>query len=162
MAEYSFDIVCKVNQLELSNAVDMTLKEVENRFDFKGSPVTLKLEKDAIQMEASDDMRMKQLIDVFQSRMVKRNLSLKAFKFGKFDTNVSGKVKCKVDVQNGLTAEQCKKVSALIRDSKLKVQSRIQGDAVRVTGKSKDDLQDVQKLLRETELDFETSYDNYR
>ena len=162
MAEYSFDVVSKIDRTELSNALDMAKKEVENRFYFKGSKVEIKLEKDDLLLEAADEMKMKQLIDIIQTRIVKRNISLKAFKFGKFESNVSGVVKCKVEIQNGLSTEQAKLVGKLIRDSKIKVQSRQQEDQVRVTGKAKDDLEAVQKMLRDADLDFDVTFANYR
>lgn len=160
--EYSFDVVSKVDRQELSNAIDMTRKEVDNRFDFKGSPVKIDLEKEAIQLEVHDEMKMKQLIDVIQGKLVKRNLSLKAFEFGKFETNVSGAVKCKVTIQNGLSQEQTKMITKLIKEGGVKVQARIQGDAVRVTGKNKDDLQAIQKKIRDANFPFDASFDNYR
>lgn len=162
MAEFSFDVVCKVDEQELSNAIDQTEKEVNNRFDFKGAVIEIKQDKDSIKIDASDEMRMKQLIDVLQSKMVKRGLNLKAFQFGELETNVSGKVHCVVSVQNGLSQDQCKKINKIIKDSKLKVQSRVQGDSVRVSGKSKNDLQSVQKALNSAELEFAVGFDNYR
>lgn len=160
--EYSFDIASKVDRQELINALDMVRKEVENRFDFKGSPVVVDLEKEHISLEAQDEMKLKQLIDVIQSKLVKRNLSLKAFNYGTFESNVSGKFKCKVDIQNGLNQEQCKKITKIIKDSKVKVQTRIQEDQVRITGKDKDDLQAVMRMVREANFDFDTTFSNYR
>jgi len=162
MAEYSFDISSKVDRQELTNAIDMAKKEVENRFDFKGSPVTIDLQKDIIQLEAQDEMKLKQLIDVIQSKLVKRNISLKAFKFGTFESNVSGKFKCKVDIQSGLNQEQCKQITRVIKDSKIKVQARIQEDQVRVTGKDKDELQQIIRAIKEQNFEFDTSFSNYR
>ena len=162
MAESSFDIVCKLNNQELNNAVDTALKELLNRFDFKGAVATIKIEKEALQLEASDDMRMKQMIEVLESKLVKRDIDLKAFKYGKFESNVSGMVKCKASIQQGLTQDQAKKISNIIKESKLKVTSRIQADTVRVTAKSKDDLQEVMTMLRAANLDFAVSFDNYR
>lgn len=162
MAEYSFDVGCKVDMQELNNALDLARKEVANRFDFKGAKAEIKLDKDALALTTSDEMRMKQLIDVIQTKLVKRELNLKAFQWGTFETNVSGVFKCKVAIQSGLTQEQTKKITKMIKDSKLKVQSRIQGDAVRVTGKSKDDLQEVQKMIRDADLEFAAVFDNYR
>lgn len=162
MAESSFDISSKVDQQEVSNAIDMVHKEIDNRFDFKGANVGIKLEKEAIQLSTSDEMRMKQLIDVIQSKLVKRGLNLKAFKFGEFESNVSGTVKCTCSIQNTLTQEQIKTITKMIKDSKLKVQPRIQGDAVRVTGKSRDDLQEVIQMIKNADLDFHTTFDNYR
>jgi hypothetical protein len=162
VAEYSFDVGCKVDMQELNNALDLARKEVANRFDFKGAKAEIKLDKDALALTTSDEMRMKQLIDVIQTKLVKRELNLKAFQWGTFETNVSGVFKCKVAIQSGLTQEQTKKITKMIKDSKLKVQSRIQGDAVRVTGKSKDDLQEVQKMIRDADLEFAAVFDNYR
>lgn len=162
MAEYSFDIVCKVNMQELSNVLDAARKEIGNRFDFKGVTTEIVLEKDAMLLECSDEMRMKQMIDVIKGKMIRRNLDLKAFTFSPFETNVSGIVKCRVDMQNGLGQEQIKKITRLVKDSKLKVQARIQGDTVRVAGKSKNDLQEIQQRIQEANFDFATSYENYR
>lgn len=162
MAEYSFDVGCKVDGQELNNALDLSRKEIANRFDFKGANAEIKLDKDTIFLSAADEMRLKQLIDVIQTKLLKRDLNLKAFDWGEFETNVSGVFKCKVGVQSGLTQDQTKKITKLIKDSKIKVQSRIQGDSVRVTGKSKNDLQDVQKLIRDADLDFAAVFDNYR
>ncbi len=162
MAEYSFDVAAKVDRQELNNAIDLVHREIDNRFDFKGAKIIIKIEKDTIQLQAPDDMRMKQVIDVIQSKLVKRDLNLKAFQFGELESNVSGIVKCNCEIQNGLTQEQLKKITKIIKDSKLKVQTRVQGDAVRVTGKSKDDLQEVIQLIRNADLDFHTSFENYR
>lgn len=164
MAEHSFDVACKVDQQELGNALDMARKEVDTRFDFKGQIAKIDLQQNGsiIALEAQDEVKMRQLIDVVQSKLVKRELNLKAFNFGEFETNVSGVAKCKVAVQSGLNQEQTKKINKLIKDSKLKVQARIQGDSVRVTGKSKDDLQQLQKIIRDADLDFAVVFDNYR
>ncbi len=162
MAEYSFDVVYKVDEQELSNAINQTLKEAGTRFDFRGATVEIEREKDGLHMSSSDDMKLNQLIDMLQSKLVKRNINLKAFKFGEFEKNISGKVKCKVTTQNGLSTDQCRIVTKLIKDSGLKVNTRQQGDSVRVSGKSKNDLQAVMKMLRESDLDFAVSFDNYR
>lgn len=162
MAEYSFDVVYRVDEQELSNAINQTLKEASTRFDFRGATIEIEREKDGIHMASSDEMKLNQLIDMLQSKLVKREISLKAFKFGEFEKNISGRVKCKVTTQNGLSTEQCKTVTKLIKDSALKVTTRQQGDAVRVTGKSKDDLQAVMKMLRQSEIDFAVTFDNYR
>ncbi len=162
MADYSFDIVCKVDQQELSNALETTQKEIANRFDFKGCHTAIKLEKSSIFLEASDEMKIKQLIDVMQSKLARRDLNLKAFVFGNFESNVSGIVKCEVSIQNGLSQEQCKKITKLIKDSKIKIQPRIQQDTVRISGKSKDDLQRIQQMITQANFDFAVSFENYR
>ncbi len=161
-SEYSFDIAAKVDRQKLAEAVDLTKKEVATRFDFKGAKAEISLEKDTISLETSDEMRMKQLIDVFESKLIKREIALKAFKYGKFETNVSGVYKCKVDIQNGLSQDQCKVITKMIKDAKVKAQPRIQGDSVRVTGKSKDELQEVIALIRKADLDFHVVFENYK
>lgn len=160
--EHSFDIVYKIDEQELSNAINQTLKEAQTRYDFKGSTVEIQREKDIINLSTSDEMKMKALIDMFQSKLVKRNINLKAIRFGEFEKNISGKVKCTAKIQNGLTQEQCKKLNKLIKDYNNKIQTRIQGDSVRVISKSIDELQGVIKYLKEQDLDFAISFDNYR
>ena len=162
MAEYSFDTVCKVDRQELANALDTARKEITNRFDFKGSHVKIEIVAEKLLIEAADDMKIKQLIDIVQAKLVRRNISLKAFPFAPFVTNVSGIVKSEAPIQNGLSQEQCKKITRLIKDSKIKVQSRIQSDTVRISGKSKNDLQTVQKIIEDANFDFATSFENYR
>lgn len=160
--EHSFDIVYKINDQELANAINQTLKEASNRYDFKGATVEIIREKDEIYLSTQDEMKMKALIDIFQSKLVKREISLKAIKFGEIEKNVSGKVKVTAKIQNGLNQEQIKKINKLIKDSGIKVQTKIQGDSIRVISKSIDDLQAVIKYLRGQELDFAISFDNYR
>lgn len=159
--EHYFDIAYKIDEQELANAINQTLKEATTRFDFKGSIVEIYKEKDKIFLTTSDEMKMKSLIDLFQSKLVKRNINLKAIKFKPIEKNISGKVKCEAEIQNGLTQEQCKIINKLIKESNIKVQSRIQGDSVRVLSKSIDDLQSVIKYLKNRELDFAISFVNY-
>jgi cyclic-di-GMP-binding protein len=161
-SEYSFDIAAKVDRQKLAEAIDLTKKEVATRFDFKGAKAEINIEKDTINLEASDEMRIKQLIDVFENKLTKREISLKAFKYGKFETNVSGVYKCKVDIQNGLSQEQCKIITKMIKDAKVKAQPRIQGDTVRVVGKSKDELQEVIAMVRKADLDFLAVFENFK
>ncbi|MCS7205716.1 MAG: YajQ family cyclic di-GMP-binding protein [Leptospiraceae bacterium] len=160
--EHSFDIVYKIDEQELSNAINQALKEATNRFDFKGSHVEIQREKDEIHLATEDEMKMKSLIDIFQSKLVKRGINLKAIQFGEIQKNISGRVKCTAKIQNGLTQEQIKKINKIIKETNIKVQTRIQGDSLRVISKSIDDLQAVIKHLREQELDFAISFDNYR
>lgn len=162
MAEHSFDIGATIDRQELKNALDGARKEISQRFDFKGAKIVLELEKDAIALEAPDEMKIKQVIDILQTRMIKRDINIKAIKFDELETNVTGVFKCRAPIQSGLSQEQTKKINKLIKDSKLKVQTRQQGDQIRVTGKSKDDLQAVQKLVREADFDFATTFENYR
>lgn len=160
--EHYFDVVYKIDEQELANAINQTLKEAQNRYDFKGSPVEIQREKEEIHLTTADEMKMKALIDIFQSKLAKRNVNLKAIRFGEIEKSISGRVKCTGKIQNGLTQEQCKKINKLIKEYNNKIQTRIQGDSVRVISKSIDELQGVIKFLKEQDLDFAISFDNYR
>ena len=160
----SFDIVSKVDPQVLDNAVNVTKKEVTNRFDFKDSPVKIELNKkdSKIDLEAESDMKVKQIIDVLISRSMKQGLDPLAFDLSK-EPYPSGKVtKMEVPVRNGLKQEDSKKVVKLIKDSGLKVQAAIMDDLVRVTAKKIDDLQAVIKLCGEANLGIALQYINMR
>jgi len=160
----SFDIVSKVDPQVLDNAVNVTKKEVTNRFDFKDSPVKIELNKkdSKIDLEAESDMKVKQIIDVLISRSMKQGLDPLAFDLSK-EPYPSGKVtKMEVPVRNGLKQEDAKKVVKLIKDSGLKVQAAIMDDLVRVTAKKIDDLQAVIKLCGEANLGIALQYINMR
>jgi len=160
----SFDIVSKVDPQTLDNAVNVTKKEIINRFDFKDSPVQIDLNKKdmVINLEAESDMKLKQITDVLISRSMKQGLDPLAFDFSK-EAHQSGKlVRKDVPVRNGLKQEDAKKLVKLIKDSGLKVQSQIMDDLVRVTGKKIDDLQAVIQLCRNAKLELALQYINMR
>lgn len=160
----SFDIVSKVDAQALDNAVNVTTKEITNRFDFKGSHVVINLDKKEfkINIEAADDMKIRQLIDVLISRAHKQGIAPEAFDLSK-EPYQSGKVvKQEVTVRNGLKQEDAKKVTKLVKDAGLKVQTQIMDDIIRVTGKKIDDLQEVIKLCREAGLGIPLQYENMR
>jgi cyclic-di-GMP-binding protein len=160
----SFDIVSKVDAQLLDNAVNVTRKEITNRFDFKDSHVVIDLDKKdyKIKIEASDEMKIRQLIDVLISRANKQGISPEAFDLSK-EPYTSGKVvKTELPVKNGLKQEDAKKVVKLIKDSGLKVQASINDDLVRVTGKKIDDLQDVIQLCRNADLGLPLQYENMK
>ena len=160
----SFDIVSKVDAQALDNAVNVTQKEITNRFDFKGTHVVMELNKKdfKINLETDDDMKMRQLCDVLMSRAHKQGIDPMAFDFSK-EGFQSGKVwKKEVTVRNGLPQEDAKKLVKLIKDSGLKVQASINDDLVRVQGKKIDDLQEVIQLCRTAELQFPLQYVNMR
>jgi uncharacterized protein YajQ (UPF0234 family) len=160
----SFDIVSKVDAQALDNAVNVVHKEVTNRFDFKDSPVVLDLDKKdfKLKIEAGDDMKMRQLLDVLISRAHKQGIEPEAFDFSK-ESYQSGKVvKKEVTVRNGLKQEDAKKVVKTIKDSGMKVQAQIMDDLVRVTGKKLDDLQAVIQLVKTADLGFPMQYINMR
>ncbi len=160
----SFDIVSKVDMQTLDNAVNVTKKEIENRFDFKGSHVVMNLDKkdSKINLEAEGDLQLKQVTDVLISRSMKQGIDPQAFDFSK-DAYQSGKIlKKEVPVRNGLKQDDAKKVVKLIKDSGLKVQAQIMEDVVRVTGKKIDDLQDVIQACKDAALEFPMQYLNMR
>ena len=160
----SFDIVSEVDLQTLDNAVNVTKKEITNRFDFKNSHVSIDLNKKdfKIDIETDDEMKMRQLTDVLISRAMKQGIDAQAFDFSK-EAYQSGKVvKKEVPVRNGLKQEDAKKVIKLIKDSGLKVQSQIMDDLVRVTGKKIDDLQEVIQLCKTANMDFPMQYINMR
>lgn len=160
----SFDIVSKVDVQLLDNAVNVTKKEITNRFDFKGSHVVIDLDKKdlKIKMETDDEMKMRQVTDVLMSRAMKQGIDPHAFDFTK-DAQQSGKtVKKEVPVKNGLNQEDAKKITKLVKESGLKVQTQIMDDLVRVTGKKIDDLQDVIQLCKNSGLDLALQFVNMR
>jgi len=160
----SFDIVSKVEPQTLDNAVNITKKEITNRFDFKDSPVEIELNKKdmKINLEAESDMKLKQIIDVLISRSIKQGLDPLVYDFTK-QSYPSGKtVKQEVAVRNGLKQEDAKKIVKLIKDAGLKVQAQIMDDLVRVTGKKIDDLQDVIQLCRASNVGVPMQYLNMR
>jgi cyclic-di-GMP-binding protein len=160
----SFDIVSKVDMQALDNTVNVTRKELENRFDFKGSHIMMELDKkeSKINLEAESDMKMGQLTDVVMSRGIKQGIDPQAFDFSK-EGYQSGKVfKKEVAVQNGLKQEDAKKIVKTIKDSGLKVQAAIMDDLVRVTAKKIDDLQAVIQLCKTSDLGIPLQYINMR
>jgi uncharacterized protein YajQ (UPF0234 family) len=160
----SFDIVSKVDAQSLDNAVNVVTKEITNRFDFKDAHVLIDLNKKEFKLniETTDDMKMRQLLDVLISRAHKQGIAPEAFDFSK-DAYPSGKViKKEVSVRNGLKQDDAKKIVKLIKDSGLKVQAQIMDDLVRVTGKKIDDLQEVIQLCKSAELGLALQYTNMR
>lgn len=163
MADSSMDIVSKVDRQEADNALQQASKELATRFDFKGTDTTIEWKGElGVEITSTTEDRAKAALDVFREKLVKRAVSLKALKAG--DPRVSGKeYKINCDFNAGISQEQAKKIGKLIRDEGPKnVKTQIQGDELRVTGKSRDDLQEVQKLLADADLDFAVQYQNYR
>jgi uncharacterized protein YajQ (UPF0234 family) len=161
-SEYSFDIVSKVDMQELSNAITQAEREIESRFDFKGSKSSIALEKQELVVVSDDEYKLKSVIDILQSKMVKRGVPIKNLEYAKIEPASGGTVRQHIKMKQGIEQDVSKKINTLIRDSKLKVKSQIQGDQIRVTGKSKDDLQAVMALLRGADLPVELQFSNYR
>ena len=158
----SFDIVSKIDLMEVDNAVNQTAKEISQRFDLKDTNTEIERKNDEVIIVAPDDFKLRNVVDILQTKMTKRNLSLKALEYGKVEHALGGKAKQVIKLQQGLDKDKAKLITATIKDSKLKVQASIQGDAVRVTGKNKDDLQAVIQLLRESDLPINMQFTNYR
>ncbi|MBO0812196.1 MAG: YajQ family cyclic di-GMP-binding protein [Microlunatus sp.] len=161
-SESSFDIVSKVDRQEVDNAVNQAAKEVNQRFDFKNTGASIKWSGELIELEASTEERVKAVLDVFQSKLARRGVSLKALDAG--DPRISGKVaKITAGIKEGITSENAKKISKLIRDEGPKgVKAQIQGEELRVSSKSRDALQEVQSLIKEQDYDFAVQFTNYR
>jgi cyclic-di-GMP-binding protein len=160
--EASFDIVSKVEMQEVDNAIHQSMKEIETRFDFKGSKSSIERNDQEIVLVSDDEFKLSNVVDILQSKLIKRNVSLKSFEYGKVEPAAGGTVRQIVKIQQGLDQDKAKKVVKIIKDSKIKVQASVQGDQVRVTGKSRDDLQSVIQLLKNSDLPFDLQFTNYR
>lgn len=160
--EFSFDIVSKINISELDNALNQTMAEVRQRFDFKGSISEIKKENDHLVVISEDEFKLKNVLDIFQNKLVKRGISIKFFDFGKVEPALGGTVKQTIKIKNGIDQENAKNIVKIIKDTKLKVQAQIQKDQIRVSGKSKDDLQMVIQTLKKANLPIELQFVNYR
>jgi len=160
----SFDIVSEVNQVEVRNAVDQCNKEVSTRFDFKGSDARVEVnEKDKIlAVFADDDFKLGQVRDVLTGKLAKRGIDVRCLKLGESEKISGNKVKQNITVREGVEQELGKKIVKLIKDSKMKVQTSIQGDAVRISGAKKDILQEVITLMRKSITDFPLQFKNFR
>jgi uncharacterized protein YajQ (UPF0234 family) len=158
----SFDIVSEVDKQELKNAVDQTNREVSTRFDFKGSDARVDQSEYVLTVYADDDFKLGQVQDILVSKLIKRNISIKCLEIGKVEKISGSKVKRAETVKVGVESDLAKKIVKLLKDSKLKVQASIQGDAVRVSGAKKDNLQEAIALIRKSELDFPLQFTNFR
>jgi cyclic-di-GMP-binding protein len=161
-SESSFDIVSKLDMQEMNNAINQAEKEIATRFDFKNSKSSITLEKDELVVVSDDDFKLQNVLDILQSKMAKRGISLKNLEYGKVEPASGSTVRQRIKVKQGVDQDNAKKINILIRDSKLKVKSQIQGDQIRVTGKSKDDLQQVIQLLRKADLPLDLQFINFR
>ena len=162
MAESSFDVVSSVDLQEVKNAIGQAMKEITTRFDLKGTNSTIDLQGEQIQLASSDEFKMKAIRDVLEGRLVKRGVPLKALTFGTVEKALGGTARQNVDLQKGIPSEKAREIVKVIKGTKLKVQASIQGDQVRVSGKNKDDLQAVMRLLKDTDLGIDMQFTNYR
>lgn len=160
--ESSFDIVSKVDMAEVTNAVHQAAKEIEQRFDLKGSGSEVKLEGEALVVNAPDEMKLRNVVDILLVKLVKRNVPVKNLDHGKIESALGGAVRQHLTLKQGIDRDMGKKILAIIKDGKLKVQAQIQEDQIRVVGKSKDDLQTVIAALKAAELPIDLQFVNYR
>jgi len=160
--ENSFDIVSEVNMQEIDNALNQARREIQTRFDFKGSKSEIKYDGEVITLVSDDDFKLRNVVDILESKMIKRGIDLKALKYGKVETAAGDTVRQTTNIQQGIDKDLARKIIKEIKDSKIKVQSSIQGDKVRVSGKNRDDLQEVIKLIKEKDYDVPLQFTNYR
>ena len=157
----SFDIVSEVDTHELTNAVDQANRELATRFDFKGVEASFTREDDAIALTAPSEFQLQQMTDILRARLVARKIDARCLEPGSIDTNLAG-ARQKIAVKQGIERELAKKIQGAIKDAKIKVDSQINGDKLRVTGKKRDDLQAAMALLRGMEFELPLQFDNFR
>ncbi len=162
MAESSFDIVSSVDLQEVKNALAQATKEIHTRFDLKSSGSSVELQGEEILITSSDEFKLKAVREVLEERLVKRNVPLKALTYGTVEQALGGTVRQRVSLQKGIPTEKAREIVKLVKGTKLKVQAAIQGDQLRVSGKSKDDLQSVMRMLKGTDLGIDMQFTNRR
>ena len=161
--EPSFDVVSEVDMQEVSNAVNQTVKEITQRFDFKGSKSVVEIENgNAIKIVTEDDTRMRNIVDILQSKFIKRGVAIKNLEYGKVEPAAGGMVRQSIRVKQGIEADVAKKITKDIKNLKVKVQAQLQDDQVRVSGKKIDDLQAVIAFLKSQDYGVELQLSNFR
>lgn len=159
----SFDVVSEVEMQEVDNAINQTVKEISQRFDFKGSKAQVEMVKDdEIKLLADDEFKLKNIVDILESKMIRRGISLKFLEYGKIEPAAGGTVRQMVTIKRGISTEKGREIVAAIKQLKLKVQAQIQDDQVRVSGKERDDLQKVIQTLKQKDFGLELQFKNYR
>lgn len=159
---YSFDVVSEVDMQEVDNAINQTIKEISQRYDFKNVKTEVILGEDEIKVSSADEFMLKSVVDILKSKFVKRGISVKALDFGKVDTGSLGSARQTSKIIKGLSKEKAKEIVAEIKASKIKVQVSIMDTQVRVTGKDKDELQAVMSLLKGKDFGVDLQFTNYR
>ena len=158
----SFDIVSQIDLAEVGNALNQTVKEVRQRFDFKGSSANVVIEEKDLVLTAEDETKLRNMNDILQQKLVRRGVPLKALDYGNIEPAAGGTVKQRAKIQQGIPQEKAKEVVKFIKDTKVKVQASIQGDVVRVSGKDRDTLQDVIARLKDKDFGIHMQFSNYR
>ena len=164
MPQFSFDVVSEVDQQEVDNAINQARKEIDQRYDFKGSNTEIDWDQKekTITLHTSDDMKLRALTETLNQKMIKRGISMKSLDYQKVEPATNSSLRQVVKIKTGLEGEQAKVITKLVKEQKMKVQAQIQGDAVRITGKSKDDLQTAIQILKAQSLDFPIQFTNFR
>ena len=160
--EFSFDIVSKTDMQEVANAVQQAQKELAQRFDFKGSKSSIELTAEEIVLNSDDEGKLRSVKDILESKLVKRQVALKALEYGKLEAAQMGTVRQKAKIVQGIESEKAKAIVRTIKDAKLKVQASIQSDQVRVVGRTKDDLQRAIALVKQSDYGIPLQFTNYR
>ncbi len=160
--ECSFDIASKVDLQEVDNAVHQTMRELGQRFDFKGSPASVARDGHALLLSAEDEFKLKQMQEILETKLVKRQVPLKALVRGKVEPAAGGRVRQRIELQQGIPTEKARELVKLIKGKKFKVQAQVQEDQVRVFGRDKDELQAVIQFLRQQDLGIHMQFINYR
>jgi len=161
-AENSFDIVSDVNLMEVSNAVQQAMKEIRQRFDFKGSVSDIALEKETLTLHSDDESRLKAVIDILAGKLAKRGVSLRALEYGKLEPAAKGTVRQLVTIRKGIPSEKAKEIVKFIKTTGIKVQAQIQESQVRVSGKNRDDLQAIIQRVKGQDFGLDLQFTNYR
>jgi len=163
-SNHSFDIVSEVDFQEVDNSVNQALKEITQRYDLKDSHTTIELSKKdkSISIHSKDDYALKQSIDILQTKFIRRGMSIKVLKLNEAETASGGTLRMNIDLRSGISKEDAKEITKLIKDSKLKVNAQIQDEQVRVTGSKIDDLQAVQQLIKDQDFAFPVQFVNYK
>ena len=162
MAESSFDLVSKVDRQEVKNALQMAMKEIRTRFDFKGSKAAVEESGDDLVLSAEDEGRLRAARQVLEEKLARRGVSLKALNYGAIEPALGGTVRQVVKIQSGIAADKAKELTKSVKDSKLKVQAQIQGEQVRIVSKSKDELQAAIAFLKQKDFGIDLQFTNYR
>ena len=158
----SFDVACRIDPQAVADAVHQATREIQTRYDLKQTKSQVSLDQDAIVVQADNDYVLRQVLDLLQSKLHRRGVSLKALSYGKVEPAAGATVRQRLGIQQGIPMEKAKEIVRLIKETKLRVQAQIQEDHVRVYGKNKDDLQAIIGMLRDRDLGIETQFTNYR
>ena len=160
--QFSFDVISEVDQHEVKNALDQATREIQTRFDFKATNTGLSMDQDLIEIRSSTENRLKAAVDVLKEKFVRRSISLKALREGPVLPAAKGTVRQSLHINRGISEDKAREITKFIKGSGIKVQTQVQGEQLRVTGKKKDDLQEVIKALKEKDFDIPLQFTNYR